>query len=385
MAKSPYEVLEVHPGASEKEIKQAYRDLAKIWHPDRFAHDPKLREKATKKLQEINLAYTQLRSKLNYEEDEQQKNKRAENQKQKKSAAEKERKNTEEKRDRPFDAESYNYQGLVNLNCYNFDAAIRDFSNAILLDPQFVTAYINRGWAYYKQGYFDRAINDYDKALEIEPDNISALTNKNIAHSALNAKRNDPKQSHYRPNASKPSSSDNERKPQKKSSDPFGDWISHGKGWFIMVGSMFGLSLIMALVSIGKGEKQPLQQHESINRAPTSATANYLSAVRRVQMGAQNLREAAVYRNDYASLSSAWDLFQNAVNDLRFVPVPPENSSGHAIILNGAELYKNAYLSILNRRALRIEFSPAERGWVMDQINRANVLLDQGFKEVGLR
>ena len=35
-------VLGLAPGASAQEIKAAYRDLAKVWHPDRFAHDPRL-------------------------------------------------------------------------------------------------------------------------------------------------------------------------------------------------------------------------------------------------------------------------------------------------------------------------------------------------------
>jgi len=43
------------------EIKQTYRDLAKVWHPDRFPNDPELRSKAQDKLKEINGAYHILR------------------------------------------------------------------------------------------------------------------------------------------------------------------------------------------------------------------------------------------------------------------------------------------------------------------------------------
>jgi DnaJ-like protein len=52
-----YEVLEVKPGVSNSELKAAHRDLAKVWHPDRFLHDPRLQEKAQEKLKEINEAY----------------------------------------------------------------------------------------------------------------------------------------------------------------------------------------------------------------------------------------------------------------------------------------------------------------------------------------
>jgi hypothetical protein len=52
-----YEVLGAKPGISNRELKAAHRDLAKVWHPDRFTHDPRLQEKAQEKLKEINEAY----------------------------------------------------------------------------------------------------------------------------------------------------------------------------------------------------------------------------------------------------------------------------------------------------------------------------------------
>jgi hypothetical protein len=52
-----YELLGVKPGISSGELKAAHRDLAKVWHPDRFVHDPRLQEKAQEKLKEINAAY----------------------------------------------------------------------------------------------------------------------------------------------------------------------------------------------------------------------------------------------------------------------------------------------------------------------------------------
>lgn len=57
-----YELLGVAPGASAGELKAAHRDLVKVWHPDRFSHDPRLREKAQEKLKEINEAYEFLTS-----------------------------------------------------------------------------------------------------------------------------------------------------------------------------------------------------------------------------------------------------------------------------------------------------------------------------------
>lgn len=57
-----YERLGVEPGVSSRELKSAHRDLAKVWHPDRFLHDPRLQQKAQEKLKEINEAYELLSS-----------------------------------------------------------------------------------------------------------------------------------------------------------------------------------------------------------------------------------------------------------------------------------------------------------------------------------
>lgn len=54
------EALGLAPGASAQELKAAYRDMAKVWHPDRFTHDPRLQQKAQERLKEINDAYRQL-------------------------------------------------------------------------------------------------------------------------------------------------------------------------------------------------------------------------------------------------------------------------------------------------------------------------------------
>ena len=56
-----YRELGLAPGATVDEVKTAYRDLAQVWHPDRFSDNNRLREKAQQKLQRINEAYALLR------------------------------------------------------------------------------------------------------------------------------------------------------------------------------------------------------------------------------------------------------------------------------------------------------------------------------------
>jgi DnaJ-class molecular chaperone len=53
----PYEILGVKRGASNTEIKSAFRKLAKIWHPDL---NPGRIDEATAKMKKINAAYSLL-------------------------------------------------------------------------------------------------------------------------------------------------------------------------------------------------------------------------------------------------------------------------------------------------------------------------------------
>lgn len=52
----PYKVLNVSPDASDDEVKRAYRDLARKYHPDNY-HDNPLADLAQEKMKEINEAY----------------------------------------------------------------------------------------------------------------------------------------------------------------------------------------------------------------------------------------------------------------------------------------------------------------------------------------
>lgn len=55
-----YRALDLEPDASMDQVKTAWRDLAQVWHPDRFPNNERLQAKAEEQLKQINEAYRRI-------------------------------------------------------------------------------------------------------------------------------------------------------------------------------------------------------------------------------------------------------------------------------------------------------------------------------------
>ena len=55
----PYQVLGISPNATDDEVKRAYKELSRKYHPDSYVNNP-LADLAEDKFKEVQAAYTQI-------------------------------------------------------------------------------------------------------------------------------------------------------------------------------------------------------------------------------------------------------------------------------------------------------------------------------------
>jgi tetratricopeptide (TPR) repeat protein len=75
----------------------------------------------------------------------------------------------------PMAASWYSNRGLIHMEAKQVDDAIADFSSAIDLVPDSEVPYRNRAMAYTRKKDWAKAAEDFDKALEIHPDSATGL------------------------------------------------------------------------------------------------------------------------------------------------------------------------------------------------------------------
>ncbi|WP_066381982.1 MULTISPECIES: DnaJ domain-containing protein [unclassified Anabaena] len=146
-----YEILGLKAGASQIEIKLAYRQLVKIWHPDRFTN-PQQKQQAETKIKQINAAYNLLKS---------------QNPPVVKSAASVQQNSPQVTVNR-WDAETFYNYGVESVAKGEYQQALDYFTQAIRLNPRYAAAYKSRGFVCSQLGYEYRATSDLNKAAQLE-------------------------------------------------------------------------------------------------------------------------------------------------------------------------------------------------------------------------
>jgi len=89
------------------------------------------------------------------------------------------------KRLSPNDADSFYGRALEYAENADYDQAIRDYDQALRINPTYVDALFGRGLAYAHRGDYSEAIQDYNHVLQINPTYTEAFNSRGVAHAHM--------------------------------------------------------------------------------------------------------------------------------------------------------------------------------------------------------
>ncbi|MEF2561768.1 MAG: DnaJ domain-containing protein [Negativibacillus sp.] len=161
----PYQVLGVSPSATDEQIKNAYRELARKYHPDNYVNNP-LADLAQEKMKEINEAYDQI----------QRQRKQQQQSYSGQASANRGYSNA------GYSRQSYSGQGRSQfadirqlLNSNRLGEA-EELLEGIPQQRRDAEWYYLRGRVFYVHGWLDQAYSYYTRAVQMNPGNAEYQT-----------------------------------------------------------------------------------------------------------------------------------------------------------------------------------------------------------------
>ena len=155
----PYKVLNVSRDATDDQVKSAYRDLAKKYHPDNYSDSP-LADLAGEKMKEINEAYDMIMD---------------------------ERRAHASGAYQPGAAGAYNtsseYSDVRSLINSDRIADAEQILNGVPTEKRNAEWNFLKGTVLYKRGWLEEAFNHFTIACQMDPGNLEYRAAMNMAHS----------------------------------------------------------------------------------------------------------------------------------------------------------------------------------------------------------
>lgn len=161
---NPYEVLGVSKTATDEEIKEAYRALARKYHPDNYTDNP-LSDLASEKMKEINDAYDTIMN---------------------------------ERRNKGRNSGSYggsytsSFPEIRALIASNRLEQARELLDGVPIKDRNAEWYFLNGTVLYRHGWFDDAYTSFSHAASMDPSNIEYRNAANNAARSQGAYQYNP-------------------------------------------------------------------------------------------------------------------------------------------------------------------------------------------------
>ena len=189
-----YQILGVSSDATPEEIRQAYRRLARQYHPDLHAGDKASEEK----FKEISLAYETLHDPQRRRDYDRHLETETTSDRAGRESYERGLKHarrgdsqraatafTRAIETQPDFAPAYSERGLARAKLLDYTGAFEDYNQALRLDPNSSQTYGYRGQTRYKLGYLPGAIEDLNQAIARNANFAKAYYYRGLAYREL--------------------------------------------------------------------------------------------------------------------------------------------------------------------------------------------------------